>query len=104
MIIKKNIEQEKKWLFNDGSLPIQLRIVSPEDINPVEHYHKTMHEYFLLLKGSVKILVEGNVYEPGKGDLIIVEPGEVHKVVDYSQDMKLLLLMPPPVPADKVIT
>ncbi len=103
MIIKKNIEQEKSWLFNDGSQPIQLKIVKPEEINPVEHYHKTMHEYFYLLQGTAEILVDGNTYDLGAGELLVVEPGEVHKISGYSPDMKVLLLMPPPVAGDKVI-
>jgi len=103
MIIKKNISQEKEWLFNDGTQPIQVKIVQPEELNSVTHYHKTMHEYFFLLQGTAVILVDGKNYELGKGDLLVVEPGETHKVADYSPDMQLLLLMPPPVPNDKVI-
>lgn len=103
MIIKKKIEQEKEWLFNDGSQPFQVKIVQARELNPVEHYHKAMHEYFFLLQGTAVILVDGNKYELAKGDLLVVEPGEAHKVADYSPDMQLLLLMPPPVPNDKVI-
>ncbi len=102
MIIKKNISQEKDWLFNDGTLPIQIKIVQPGETNPVEHFHKTMHEYFFLLQGSARISVNGNIHELDQDDMLIVEPGEAHRIVDYSPDMRLLLLMPPPVPGDKV--
>jgi quercetin dioxygenase-like cupin family protein len=103
MIIKKNISKEKEWLFNDGNLPIQLKIVHPGEINPVDHYHKTMHEYFFLLQGTANIRVNGNTHALGQDDLLIVAPGETHRVVDYSPDMRLLLLMPPPAVDDKVI-
>jgi mannose-6-phosphate isomerase-like protein (cupin superfamily) len=103
MIIKKDISREKDWLFGDGSQPFQLKIVQPGEVNPVTHYHKTMHEYFFLLQGTAVILVDGNNYELGKGDLLVVEPGETHKLADYSPDMELLLLMPPPAANDKVI-
>ena len=103
MIIKKNVDRIKNWLFNDGSLPIQMRIIQGHEINSVEHYHKAMHEYFFLLQGSAKILVNGNIYESAKGDLLVVKPGESHRIIGYSPDMQLLLLMPPPIPADKVL-
>ena len=102
MIIKKKISEEKEWLFDDGSLPIQVRIVQPGEINPVEHFHKTMHEYFFLLRGTARISVNGEIHELDRDDMLIVEPGETHCIVDYSPDMKLLLLMPPPVPGDRV--
>ncbi len=103
MIIKRNISQEKEWLFADGSLPIQMRIVQPGDFNPIDHYHKTMCEYFFVLCGAAVLSVAGENYKLGKGDLLVVEPGEAHKIVDYSADMQMLLAMPPPVPDDKVI-
>jgi len=103
MKIKRNLSREKEWLFNDGSLPIQVKIVEPGDINSVEHYHKTMHEYFFLLQGRARISVNGTVHALERDDVLIVEPGEIHRVIDYSADMRLLLLMPPPVPGDKYV-
>jgi mannose-6-phosphate isomerase-like protein (cupin superfamily) len=74
--VKKKIGSEKTWIFNDGSQPIQLRM---------------------------KISVEGNVVELAKDDLIVVEPGERHHIIEQSPDLLLLLLMPPPVPDDKEV-
>jgi len=102
MKVKKKIGLEKQWIFNDGSQPIQVRIMSAEEIQSREHLHKTMHEYFYLLQGRMKISVEGNVVELAEDDLIVVEPGERHHIVEQSADLLLMLLMPPPVPDDKV--
>ncbi len=103
MHIKKNITQLKEWLFTDGQSPIQLRIVEPADINPVKHYHRAMHEYFYLVQGSVDIDVDGTIHSLEKDDLLVAEPGEIHVITRMSPDMKLLLLMPPPIPGDKVV-
>jgi len=100
--VKKKIGLEKQWIFNDGSQPIQVRIMSTEEIRSKEHFHKTMHEYFYLLQGRMKISVEGDVVELAKDDLIVVEPGERHHIIEQSADLLLMLLMPPPVPNDKV--
>ena len=104
MKIKKRISLDKKWVFNDGSLPVQLRIMSSEEVRSIEHLHKTMHEYFYLLQGSMKMSVDGDVIELGKDDLIAIEPGERHHIIEKSPDLRLMLLMPPPVPDDKVVT
>lgn len=104
MKVKKKIGLKKEWIFNDGSQPIQLRIMTSDEIQSVEHLHKTMHEYFYLLQGNMKISVNGKVIEMARDDLIVVEPGERHHVIEKSDDLLLMLLMPPPVPADKVIT
>lgn len=101
--LKKNIGEEKGWIFNDGSVPIQLRVVVAEEIQRAEHLHKTMHEYFYVLRGNMKISIENEMIEMEKDDLVIVEPGERHYIVENSPDLLLLLLMPPPVPDDKVI-
>ena len=104
MKVKKKIGLEKQWIFNDGSQPIQLRIMTSDEIQSSEHLHKTMHEYFYLLEGHMKISVAGDVVELGKDDLIVVEPGEKHHIIEQSTNLLLMLLMPPPVPNDKIIT
>jgi len=101
--IKRKINREKQWIFNDGSLPIQMRIMSAEEIQSVKHVHKTMHEYFYLLRGNMKISVDNKVIELKKDDLIVIEPGESHHIIEKSTDLLLMLLMPPPVPGDKVV-
>ncbi len=104
MLLKKNLSSIKEWLFPDGSQPIQVRIMTSDEIHSVEHLHKTMVEYFYLLEGHMKISVEGKVMDLAKDDLIVVMPGERHQIVEPSPDLVLMLLMPPPVPDDKVIT
>jgi len=102
MVVKENIDLEKKWLCDDGQNPIQLRVIVPGDISKVEHYHKSMHEYFLVMQGEMEIKVAERVVKLGPGGLVVVEPGETHVILSTSIDAKILLLMPPPVPGDKV--
>ncbi|MCP4214844.1 MAG: cupin domain-containing protein [bacterium] len=102
MKIIHNPANMKKWVLDDGDAPIQLRVVTADEINPVNHLHKTMHEYFYLLKGSMDIDINGTIHHFKKDDLLLVEPGESHCLVDFSSDLKLLLMMPPPIAGDKV--
>ncbi|MCP5105353.1 MAG: cupin domain-containing protein [bacterium] len=62
-----------------------------------------MHEYFYVLPGNMTLSINGAAIEMNKDDLVIVEPGERHYIVEKSPDLLLLLMMPPPVPDDKVI-
>ncbi len=103
MEVKKKVSLEKQWIFNDGTLPIQLRIIAADEIHSIEHVHKTMHEYFYLLRGSMKIAINDEKIELNKDDLLVVEPGERHHIIEKSKDLLLLLLMPPPVPEDKIV-
>ncbi len=99
----KKVSDLGKWILTDGTMPIQMRIMTSKEITGINHLHKTMHEYFYVLEGSLKVTVAGNVQHFRKDDLLVVEPGESHYVSDKSEDLKLLLLMPPPVPGDKVV-
>ncbi len=103
MILKKNTGKAKQWLFNDGSLPVNMRVMAGPEIRKIEHFHKTLHEYFYIIKGTMKLSVNGNIIEMAQDDLVVVEPGERHVVIENSNDLLLMLMMPPPVPNDKVI-
>jgi len=50
----------------------------------------------------MKISIDDDMIEMNKDDLVIVEPGERHTIVENSPDLLLLLLMPPPVDNDKI--
>ena len=76
--------------------------IGSEIIAP-EHYHKTMHEYFYILDGQLSVKVGNSEHNFQKDDLFVIEPGETHLVTYTSEDLKLLLIMPPPVKDDKII-
>ncbi len=73
------------------------------EISKIAHFHRTMHEYYYIIRGWLKILVDGKMVELEKDQLLVVEPGERHSINEASRDLLLMLLMPPPVPNDKVI-
>ena len=101
MIIKKNIGQVGKWIFNDGSQPFQVRAIHSHEIGNQEHLHKTMIEYFYVVRGTMIISINGQPVHMREDDLVVVEPGEPHVVTEKSPDLFLFLIMPPPVPGDK---
>lgn len=67
------------------------------------HYHNTMEEDFFILEGEINIVVNGTVYHLKQGDLIHIEPAEVHYCYNpYDKPVKMVSTLAPYVEVDKV--
>ncbi len=102
MKVIRQLLNHEGWRLGEAGMPIQVGVKSGATPFGKKHLHKTMAEYFLLLAGELRLGVDGEILDLVKGDLIVVEPGEAHEVLFASPDALLFLLMPPPVPGDKV--
>ncbi len=100
-VIRQLLDHEG-WRLGEVGMPIQVGVKSGATPFGKKHLHRTMAEYFLLLAGELRLGVGGETLDLVKGDLVVVEPGEAHEVLSASPNALLLLLMPPPVPGDKV--
>lgn len=66
------------------------------------HYHNIMEENFFILEGEVDIVVDGKVNHLKAGDLIHIEPGETHYVINNSdKPMKMVSTLAPYQEKDK---
>lgn len=67
------------------------------------HYHNIMEENFLVLEGEVDIEVDGICHTVKKGQLIHIEPKEVHYVINRSDSMvKMISTLAPYQEVDKI--
>ncbi len=67
------------------------------------HFHNVMEENFFILEGEVDIIVDGKANHLKAGDLIHIEPGEVHYVVNNSiAPMKMVSTLAPYQEKDKI--
>ena len=67
------------------------------------HYHNIMEENFFILEGEVDIVVNGVVHHLTAGQLIHIEPAEVHYVVNNSNGVvKMISTLAPYTDPDKV--
>jgi quercetin dioxygenase-like cupin family protein len=67
------------------------------------HYHNVMEENFYILDGEVDIVVDGAMYHLTKGQLIHIEPLEVHYVVNNSKGVvRMISTLAPYTENDKV--
>lgn len=67
------------------------------------HYHNIMEENFFVLEGEVDIIVDGVTHSLKSGDLIHIEPEEVHYVVNNSNGpVKMISSLAPYQDSDKI--
>ncbi|MCI8702772.1 MAG: cupin domain-containing protein [Anaerotignum sp.] len=104
-------ENEREYRFGDSGPKYLMK--GPRSnfalvrFNPGEdfqaHYHNVMEENFYILEGKVDIVVDGKVNTLSAGDMIHIEPGEVHYVKNaYDAPMKMVSTLAPYQEVDKV--
>ena len=66
------------------------------------HYHDIMEENFFILEGEIDIVVDGKVNHLKPGDLIHIEPKEIHYCINnYDKPVKMISTMAPYQEKDK---
>lgn len=104
-MIHQNVDTEKPkgWFVGpwNSSVPIPVGYAN-EGIRE-NHYHAQMYEVYLIAKGTGIALVENQTVLLRAGDMLVVEPGEVHTFVESSDDYLHFVLQVPFVPGDKVL-
>lgn len=67
------------------------------------HYHEIMEENFYILEGEIDIVVDGQTNHLSKGQMIHIEPGEVHYCINrYDRPMKMVSTLAPYQESDKI--
>ena len=66
------------------------------------HCHRQLCEVYLVARGSSTIIVDDTPITLHAGDVIVVEPGEVHTFVENTPDYFHFVLHCPPIGGDKV--
>jgi len=67
------------------------------------HYHNVMEENFFVLEGTVTIVVDGKAHTLNQGQLIHIEPAEVHYVINRSSSIvRMIASLAPYTESDKV--
>lgn len=104
-------EREREYRFGDSGPKYLLqgprmnfalvRFQPGEDFKA--HYHNTMEENFFVLEGEIVIVVDGKENTLTAGDLIHVEPGEVHYLINRSNALvQMIASLAPAKDGDKV--
>lgn len=67
------------------------------------HVHRQMHEVYLVARGLSTAVVDGRETQLRAGDVLVVEPGEVHTFTWSSDDYLHFVIHAPFVQGDKEI-
>ena len=81
--VSHNPAVKKQVWFRKGDLPpfTQIaRVVVPPGEVLAAHAHADMHELFLILKGTARMIVDGVPHDLGPEDTIAMSPGESHEL------------------------
>ena len=73
---KKKILLDEQDLKRQGSV-LQMNIVEP-NTNLASHHHKKMTEAVYVLSGEASLVINGKDFFMRPGDIITIEPNEIH--------------------------
>jgi mannose-6-phosphate isomerase-like protein (cupin superfamily) len=90
-----------KYLFRGPHCEWGVIILKPGEKMGL-HGHRAVIEDFFFIDGSPKIVVAGREERVKPGDVVRVEPGESHDIVNDSENfIKLVFIKAPYIPEDK---
>jgi len=102
-MLHKTVETDKPkgWYVGpwNSDIPIPIGYAN-EGVNE-KHYHAQMTEVYLIAKGTSVAVVDEIAISLQAGDILIVEPGEVHTFSSSSEDYLHFVLQTPFVQGDK---
>ena len=83
---KNNKENPKSWYSGPWNSKLEIPIgYANEGIDELD-VHERMNEIYLIAKGWSKIKIDNNIIKLEAGDMIVVEPNELHTFIDNSDD------------------
>jgi mannose-6-phosphate isomerase-like protein (cupin superfamily) len=77
---------DKGWYLGPWNSQLDLAIGCAHAGIDEPHLHTQVHEVYLVARGSCSVRVEQETVYLKAGDVLIVEPGEAHTFLDYSND------------------
>lgn len=86
----------KKRILTRDTLPhikhISHIMLQPGD-SASEHFHTDTIEVFYCIRGNAEFLVNGKYISIKKGNLLFVEPGEIHSIPEIKEETELLYFL-----------
>lgn len=90
--------------YSAGS-PLTIVHAKPEGVPPIDklHLHTKDTEYYLVLRGSMEILINDKVIKVTKDKCLETFPNEKHKIVSYEENTEYIVIRTNLIPGDKVV-
>lgn len=87
---RKQVMAETAVLACPGAF-VQLVVIEPGETIP-DHVHRTSREYYTALQGHCRLVVNKESIFLGPGDMLLLEPGDVHSLHNNSEEPFRLLV------------
>lgn len=94
------VTADAAWVDGSHATIGYFRMEAHGHSNP--HYHHD-EQFLYLLKGGLRVAVEGEILEAAPGDLVQFAPGEVHEIMALDEPVELLLTRSPARPSLEVL-
>jgi len=94
----------RKVLYTSCHCQLVLMALKPKEEIGLE-VHEDNDQFFRFEKGEGKVIIDGNQYEVGDGDAVIVPAGEEHNIINTSENefLKLYTIYSPAHHKDGVV-
>ena len=93
--------QGKGWLTGPWDSDVQIAVGYADHGIDEPHAHDTMFEIYLVRSGSATAIVADEAVELRAGDVLVVEPGEVHTFRASTPDYAHFVIQAPFVSGEK---
>lgn len=94
--VSHNPEIKKRVMLTPDELPnitnFSQAIFTPGQ-TALAHAHETMYEVFYIESGEGKIRINGEDYPLTQGTCVVVEPKEIHEVINDSQNNLVMTVL-----------
>jgi quercetin dioxygenase-like cupin family protein len=93
--VSHNPAAKKQAWFRKGDLPpfTQIaRVVVPSGEALTAHAHADMHELFIILEGTARMVVDGTPHNLSEGEAIALAPDESHELSNPSDDQLVFIV------------
>lgn len=71
---------------------VQIVVMEAGETIPA-HYHKRTREFYRVLAGECRLIVNGKTHRLQPGDMLLMEPGDVHRVLNEGDEPFVLLVV-----------
>lgn len=89
--------------FNESPLAMARAVTKKVLESEKLHSHKNGFEYYIFLKGKAELMVEDKKIKVSEGDIILVEPGEKHKLNKVIEEVDYITIKTNPDLSDKEV-
>ena len=99
---KTSINSGNKWLLGIGDSVSPVEIGHFTEVIDRPHKHEKTHEYYMIIQGSMRLFVNGIENVLKKGDVVYIEPGEIHHAEPITKEIEGYLVKWPHLQEDKI--